>query len=175
MIQSHLEKESAQAHHHQDQIQCKRNEDSLKNKVHFHTLQSTACRTHHVWHPSREYVDLYPTAARHNHMLHIGFGPTYKIESIKEEDKRQYWEWVPRRSRAVGNAEESNDEDHPNTIVATRKGCPPTFSVNPEELDGEGFDTVLYSKKKNLATSRTVLQHKDGKPAQTKISCPGYG
>lgn len=105
----------------------------FRQEVHFHTLQSTMCRTHHVWHPSRNYVQLYPSSAQNNKIgWHddVKHKDQYYIEYVNKEDKTPYWitKEGKKQKKKIKNAEPSIKE-----YVPSREGRPPKYLVGPVE------------------------------------------
>jgi hypothetical protein len=109
-------------------------------QVHFHTLQSTECRTHHVWLPSQKYIDLHPAAARGNHLKGVGYGPTYQVGYYKDEDTRPYWYKVKDNQIQDGTVD---DEDTQYEVISRKNTPHKVFTVHPDESAPNGRDSHM--------------------------------
>lgn len=73
-------------------------------EVHFHTLQSITNRTHHVWHPSRTYIDVY-RRIQESYRKKYGkpkwedYGEDFAIEYVAEENGKDYWTKVIKKHK----------------------------------------------------------------------------
>ena len=127
--------------------------------VYFHTLQSTECRTHHVWLPSRQYVDLNPAAARGNYLKDAKYGQTYQIAYMQKEDKLLYWHKVP---GAIENRAGAHEDDAEYAVISHDNTPHNTFTVQPgRKRRGKGNHTSDPESDGNKKSSPLRAQYKE--------------
>lgn len=124
----------------------------FRREVHFHTFQLLSCRTHHVWHPSRFYMqNIKPKKS-------VGVEDseeTYRIDNIPVEEKGNFWNLIENEVRKKIKDEKQKIQ-------------------NPQTPQTKDNDNTIRDAMQKIQNQKTPQIKNNGSAAQPKESNGGH-